>query len=297
MLYGDLDLKPIFVAIALLLVSIQGVASPSSTGKAIKPVVSVQSTNPTEPPPGATPVRQDEAVERKLLEAQIDNLKEQKEIVESYHESILDTVYFSVGSVFTLTILLLGYSWWFNTRTYEKEKVALKDEIKLLIKSTSDEIKVEQQTKRTEQDNQFATRIDAITNSSATNYAQIRTDMADQNRTISSQLAMNKLQTDWLLREFRMVEEMVWGLRGVKSNSLFSIAQALSLSAGDEEDTLFDQIFERFEERANEMINSKDAISDGMREQIKKQIEKCMEKRQDKANEALALLDQVAKKD
>ena len=289
----------VFAALTFFLLPTNVFASPvpnqqasntTSAGPA-SPIIVAKST-----PISARVAPTQETSDRRFLEFQVANLKEQKEIIESYHDSILDTIFFAIGAVFTLTILLLGYSWWFNTRTYEKEKVALKEELALLIKSAEDRITVNEQSRRVEQDQQAANRIDALTDLTAKNYAQIRAEMTDQNRANTNELALNKLQTHWLQREFRMIEELVWEGRGIRSNSLFSIAQALSLSSNDQDDDLFNSIFDRFSKRAGEMIGNKDEIADATRDQITKRVEDCREKRPAKADEALALLAQVASK-
>ncbi|MDC5338480.1 hypothetical protein OHW59_17665, partial [Acinetobacter baumannii] len=71
----------------------------------------------------------DNALLQKNLEAantQIEVLKGQVEVMKSYQDNFLTTVYWSLGAVLGIVVLLIGYNWFTNFKSQEKEIVALK---------------------------------------------------------------------------------------------------------------------------------------------------------------------------
>lgn len=61
--------------------------------------------------------------QNELLEAQLKVMKE-------YHGSLLDTVYWALAGVLVLVSLLLGFGWFANFKIYERDKDALRKELK-----------------------------------------------------------------------------------------------------------------------------------------------------------------------
>lgn len=65
---------------------------------------------------------------------QIEVLKAQVEVMKSYQDNFLTTVYWSLGGVFGIVILLVGYNWFTNFKNQEKEihslKIIIENEIK-----------------------------------------------------------------------------------------------------------------------------------------------------------------------
>jgi heme/copper-type cytochrome/quinol oxidase subunit 2 len=79
---------------------------PSPTN-ALEPVARPQlSTSPTE---------QNDALEREL------------KITETYDGNLLRTVHWTLGTVFTLVILLVGYNWWTSHKLFERDKQQLRE--------------------------------------------------------------------------------------------------------------------------------------------------------------------------
>lgn len=72
----------------------------------------------------------DNALLKKNLEAtnlQIEVLKAQVEVMKSYQDKFLSTVYWSLGGVFGIVILLVGYNWFTNFKNQEKDIQTLKN--------------------------------------------------------------------------------------------------------------------------------------------------------------------------
>lgn len=72
----------------------------------------------------------DNALLKKNLEAanlQIEVLKAQVDVMKSYQDKFLSTVYWSLGGVFGIVILLVGYNWFTNFKNQEKDIQTLKN--------------------------------------------------------------------------------------------------------------------------------------------------------------------------
>ncbi|MBB4634800.1 hypothetical protein [Longimicrobium terrae] len=56
------------------------------------------------------------------------------EILREYDESLLNTVYWALGGVFTLAAVLLASGWWVNFRLYERDKNAIREEMLVAVR-------------------------------------------------------------------------------------------------------------------------------------------------------------------
>ena len=60
---------------------------------------------------------------------QVELLKAQLEVTRNYHSSLLDTVYWALGTVVVMVTLLVGFGWFANFRVYERDKDVLRREL------------------------------------------------------------------------------------------------------------------------------------------------------------------------
>lgn len=56
-------------------------------------------------------------------------LQTQLEVTKSFQNNLLQTVYWSLGTLATLAVLLVGFGWYTNFRVYERDKKALSEEL------------------------------------------------------------------------------------------------------------------------------------------------------------------------
>lgn len=85
----------------------------------------------------------DNALLHKNLEAanlQIEVLKAQVEVMKSYQDKFLSTVYWSLGGVFGIVILLVGYNWFTNFKDQEKEIQYFKNLILTTLEASKKEL-------------------------------------------------------------------------------------------------------------------------------------------------------------
>jgi hypothetical protein len=61
-------------------------------------------------------------------------LRAQLEVIREYDQKLLATVYWSLGSIAFIAVLLTTYSWYTNFRVYEREREALRSETQLSLK-------------------------------------------------------------------------------------------------------------------------------------------------------------------
>ncbi len=60
--------------------------------------------------------------------------------IREYHDSLLDTVHWSLGIVFGLVLLIIGSSWYTNFRLYEADKTRILEEVERKIAEASGRI-------------------------------------------------------------------------------------------------------------------------------------------------------------
>lgn len=64
---------------------------------------------------------------------QVKLLKAEIEVIKSYQESLLLTVYWALGTLATIAAVLVGFGWFANFRIYERDKAALVQELRSVI--------------------------------------------------------------------------------------------------------------------------------------------------------------------
>lgn len=97
----------------------------------------------------------------KDLESQIAVLKSQLEVTRSFQSDVLTTVYWALGFLGTLTVVLIGYNWFTNFRIYQREKQALLQELMQATQHRNTQVeqslRAEAQTERGRIDTAFET--------------------------------------------------------------------------------------------------------------------------------------------
>jgi len=63
-------------------------------------------------------------------------LHEQVAMMRTYQNSLLETVHWTLGLVGSIAVLLVGYSWFTNFRMYERDKLALSQELRALVEQS-----------------------------------------------------------------------------------------------------------------------------------------------------------------
>jgi hypothetical protein len=154
----------------------------------------------------STPIADNE-IETKLLRLEIELLK-------SHNQQLLDTIYWSIGTVFTLALFVVGAGWYVNFRLYEKDKIEIQRSLEVSLKERFEQDKVSLQN--------------IAKKSGETAAADLRTQFTEMKRD------MQYMQYDMLEEEAKS-----WHAQEVYSNELrayfrmLEIAQKLFVPGGE----------------------------------------------------------------
>ena len=64
-------------------------------------------------------------------ETEVSLLKLEVELLKSHNQQLLETIYWSIGAVFTLALFVVGAGWYVNFRLYEKDKIELQRNLEM----------------------------------------------------------------------------------------------------------------------------------------------------------------------
>lgn len=185
-------------------------------------------------------------LEVKLLEQQIATMKE-------YHSSLLDTVYWALGTVATVSMLLVGFGWLANFKFHESEKKRLMDELDAKLKEAFSSIETRLSTReieviksvdlRLENQATRTTRDIDIARTEATKQHENNSAAIEQMRVKISDLdaaqAKGKKRDSEIEATLRNVEEGVWEIKGIPTNILITQAQGLRASLDAEQNRFY----------------------------------------------------------
>lgn len=115
--------KTVFFAISILFFIL--VLSLTVGNVKAQATVSTPTTIVASPTPTSAPKIDDE----------VTILRTQLETMQQYDQKLLDTVYWSLGTIVTLAALLVGFGWYVNLRVYEKDKDVMKDELRNFLRA------------------------------------------------------------------------------------------------------------------------------------------------------------------
>lgn len=198
-------------------------ATPSSIGKTGTP-----------PPPVAAHSISQLELELKVLQTQAATMKE-------YHSSLLDTVYWALGTVATVAVLLVGFGWFANFKFHESEKQRLKEELEARLREATATINARLGSHEIEVLNSIDSRLDGhltriardidIARAEASRFNQENADAVKELKADFALLQKTATNTarrdDELETALRLVEENVWELKGIPTNTLITQGQGL----------------------------------------------------------------------
>ena len=68
------------------------------------------------------------------VDLEVIELRAQLEQMRRTDDQLLETIYWSLGGLVTVSVILVGYSWFSSTRTHERDREALKQELRSLVR-------------------------------------------------------------------------------------------------------------------------------------------------------------------
>jgi hypothetical protein len=200
---------------------------------AVPPAIASGASSQSNPGPTVELIAKIEA-EASAQKAQLTNMKE-------YHSSLLDTVYWALGTLAAVTTLLAGFGWFANFKLYEADKTRLKEDFARMLADASAKTETTMVTVESALIQKVDTKLDAAMQRQLSELQAIRTEIASILKTqandkaaldkIAQQQATRLDNTDKIMRtveaNMRHVEEHVWEIRGIPTNKLITQGQAL----------------------------------------------------------------------
>lgn len=211
----------------------------------------------------------DNALLQKNLETantQIEVLKAQVDVMKSYQDNFLTTVYWSLGAVLGIVVLLIGYNWFTNFKNQEKELQSLKNHIEqeLIAKKSDLDISVNKQISSTiaKENNKLRRNILNLQHKIAlmefNNYKN-KKSYANCIRMIREIIDINKeLSYEYRIRDGldNLVEIMELtfkeGKKYVMSTDIISILQEILLTVGDQYNPIKNRVNDLIEKIQNQ---------------------------------------------
>lgn len=147
-------------------------------------------------------------------------LRAQVETMRDYNERLLSTVYWSLGTIAGIAVLLVGFSWFTNYKIYERDKSALKQELNALFSNQLLQI----QNKLNEE---LSGKLEDISTKSVAAAKTI------SEQSISSlNYKMSSIEKKVLSLRYRAIESEAryWELKGVKGNEIDRYRDMLPLA-------------------------------------------------------------------
>lgn len=207
-------------------------------------------------------------VESRNEEIEIALLKEQVKQAKDYKESLLSTVYFSLGVVIAIAVLLAGFSWFSNFKLFEKDKKTLFDEFERRAAQYRLELEnIFSLRQRDFESNIFLRQDESIASLKTDTRKEIAESVA-----VTEKLdqRLNKLEVgDSYIKkhiaattaEMRQIEEHIWDIKKIPTNILITQSQALRAAIEAEDTYHIENVLIRMRDTINDKILGDDARS------------------------------------
>jgi hypothetical protein len=206
-------------------------------------------------------------LELKVLQTQNATMKE-------YHSSLLDTVYWTLATVATIAVLLVGFGWFTNFKFHDAEKQRLKEELDARLKEATTTLEVKFGSHKDDIAKLIDSRLDAfftritrdidIARAEATRYEKENDDAIVQLRavvqTLQEDQKKNLIADNNIEASLRLVEEKIWDLKGIPFNILLTQSQGLKAAIKAENRTYIVSTLERMQLTIKTIISSNKEI-------------------------------------
>lgn len=202
------------------------------------------------------------------LESELKVLKMQVATMKEYHSSLLDTVYWALGTVATVAALLVGFGWFANFKFHESEKQRLKEELEGRLERAQALVDTRLSSSEVEVIKSIDSRLDShlsgiardidIARAEAARLHQENADAIKQQKAEVAALqqarTMNQKRDSELEASLRAVEEHIWQLKGIPENRLLTQFQCLQSALDGEHRYYITSTMERMQQTINESI-------------------------------------------
>lgn len=242
------------------------------------------------------------------LESELKVLKMQVATMKEYHSSLLDTVYWALGTVATVAALLVGFGWFANFKFHESEKQRLKEELEGRLERALALVDTRLSSNEVEVIKSIDSRLDNHLSGIARDIDIARAEAArlhqDNAEAIKQQKAevaalqqartMNEKRDSELEASLRAVEEHIWELKGIPENRLVTQFQGLQSALDADHRYYITATLERMQKTINEsMLPAKKTLPKSVLDRIKAAVAKAAKIEPVAAANVSQLLEQV----
>jgi hypothetical protein len=228
-------------------------------------------------------------------------------MMKEYHSSLLDTVYWALGVVVTVALLVGGFSWYSTFRVYEADKRDLRRDMEANDKQVLAEVEARLSASSAHTLKQVEERLSALAERMTREADIAREAWASERKGVSEAIAKLEnavgilKQTDAkLLRglhysetKLRRVEENMWESEGLFGNVLLTQSQGLSAALKGEYKNTVRSILERMSSTAKKMASENEDMSKGMIESVASDVKKAASLEPVLANAALEAIGKI----
>lgn len=124
-----------------------------------------------------------------------------------FQDQLLATVYWSLGTLATVAVLLTGFGWFANTKMYERDKAALERDLRAqlveLIRVSREASEANVITKFSDQESNIAIKIDMLIEKASQNLKKTTDGLENK---LSSRITANSTNLDSLTRNVHRLE-------------------------------------------------------------------------------------------
>ena len=222
-----------------------------------------------------------------LLELKLAQSQSELNLIKEYHSSLLTTVYWSLASLISIAVLMVGFGWWSNFRMHEKDKDRLKEEIKKNIDEMESRVDVNLSDNRTEYlkllDQRLENLADRFSNDFTklnSNVSENATEMKKNTRELNKFMSKTNVTLDQHSKdiitsecELREVEEKVWEVKGVFVNVLVTQSQGIVSAVENDDEYRINGTLARMAETLEKFNPQKDFITERAAKLISDNVE------------------------
>lgn len=207
--------------------------------------------------------------------------------IREYHSSLLDTVYWTLGIVLGLVLIIIGSSWYTNFRLYEADRARILEEVERRVAEANSRSSRDMQMLSSNLSDKVDRDILALASRVSTEIDRMRSDNKDADRQISSQLkeleeafeiflkfpSAIKEQLNRINLNTQLNTERIWELKGNPIKVLLAQFLAFDGAMRTGDNDSIKSVLERMKDNlANSVLPGDKKISSSVLEALQKTL-------------------------
>ena len=201
-----------------------------------------------------------------VVKAELAVARAEIELTRKFQDQLLSTVYWSLGTLAAVAALLVGYSWWNNSKNYERDKTVFEREVRALLAETATKVSEEQRTsiqskmdraelQLNERSQLFETKMASDLNNSLD---ESKKQFATQITQLKSSVAGLRTEVDKLHLEKQLQERLKSKASGSLRNALQYSVTALEMAIKIRDDYEIGNVLDLISEDVTAILSGKD---------------------------------------